>query len=203
LATSKGGALHRRTGLVFVAIGAVVLSSAVIGDIFFHPPAPLVAATLAAVYQYISSLRALHLRDRGPGLIDAALALACLCGCAALYVYMGPGTASWSPAIGYSTIGYVGFVALYDLTRLFWRRAWLAHARPLDHGLKMTGAYFAMASAGIGNVFRDWQPWSQVGPSILGLMVMIVLAAIWLVRSRAPKSSLRTQPSPAASSAPS
>ena len=54
--------------------------------------------------------------------------------------------------IGYSTAGYVGTIAVYDLTRSFWSRTWLLYARPLDHGLKMTGCYFAMLSAGAGNL---------------------------------------------------
>lgn len=182
LLTVKGGILHRRAGLAFVYIGAVVLGTALIGDVFFNPPAPLIAASLAAGYQYCSSLRALSLRDRGPGWIDALLALSGLGGCAALFIFMGPGTASWTPTIGYSTIGYVAVVALYDLSRHFWRRAWIAHVRPLDHGLKMTGAYFAMMSAGVGNVFRDLQPWSQVGPSMLGFVVMIALTTAYVAR---------------------
>lgn len=90
LLTIKGGALHRRAGLAFVAITAVMLGTALIGDE-------------------------------------------------------------------------------------------LARARPLDHGLKMTGAYFALASA--GNLFRDLQPWSQVGPSILGFAVRIALALAYLSRN--------------------
>lgn len=182
LLTLKGGNLHRRAGLVFVFVGAVVLGTALIGNALFNPPAPLVAASLAAGYQYCSSLRALSLRDRGPGWIDALLALAGLGGCGALFTFMGPGTASWTPTIGYSTIGYVAIVAIYDLSRHFWRRAWIARARPLDHGLKMTGFYFAMMSASVGNVFRDLQPWSQVGPSMLGLVVMIALTIAHVAR---------------------
>jgi hypothetical protein len=182
LFTSKGGRLHRRAGRIFVAIAAVVLATATVADLFFDPPGPLIAASLAAGYQYLSSLRALRLRDRGPGWPDALLALAGLAGCAALFMLMGPGTTSWTPAVGYSTIGYVAFLAGYDLSRHFWRSAWLAHVRLLDHGLKMTGAYFAMMSAGVGNIFRDLQPWSQVGPSALGFMVMIVLTIAYARR---------------------
>lgn len=185
LLARKGGILHRRTGRAFVAVAAVVLGTALIGDVFFSPPAPLIAASLAAGYQYCSSLRALSLRERGPGWVDVLLALIGLGGCIALFAFMGPGTESWTPAIGYSTIGYVSVVALYDLSRLFWPRVWLAHVRPLDHGLKMTGAYFAMVSAGVGNVFRDFQPWSQVGPSMLGFVVMIALAFGYVSRSGA------------------
>lgn len=184
LFSAKGGRLHRASGRAFVAIGAVVLGTALIGNVFYDPPAPLIAATMAAGYQYLSSLRALNLRDRGPGLIDAALALAGVAGSVALLVYMGSGTKSWTPVIGYSTLGYTSAVALYDLSRYLWRDIWRKHARPLDHGLKMTGAYFAMMSAGVGNVLRDFQPWSQVGPSVLGVAAMIALAGAYLMRRR-------------------
>ncbi len=92
LLTIKGGVLHRRAGLAFVAITAVVLGTALIGVVFFDPPAALIAASLAAGYQYCSSLRALSLRARGPGWFDALLALVGLGGCVALFVFMGPGT---------------------------------------------------------------------------------------------------------------
>jgi hypothetical protein len=182
LVTPKGGPAHRRFGRLYAIIAAVSLGTALIGDVFFNPPPALVAATLAATYQYLSGLRALQLRVRGPGWADALLALAGLGACAVLFAVMGPGTPSWSPAIGYSTIGYIAAVSLYDLSRPLWRRVWLAHARPLDHGLKLTGAYFAMMSAGVGNVFRALQPWSQVGPSMLGMAVMVVLAILYFTR---------------------
>lgn len=181
LLSAKGGTLHRRAGRVFTWIAAVTLVTAVIGDMLYHPPGALVAATLGFGYQYLSSLRALASKTRGPGFIDAALALAGLGGCAALFVFMGPGTASWTPAIGYSIIGFTSTLVLYDLSRYFWARTWLLHARRLDHGIKMTGAYFAMMSAGVGNIFRDFQPLSQVGPSILGLVVMLALAVAYFM----------------------
>lgn len=187
LLSAKGGWLHRRAGDAFVAVGAVVLASALIGIVFFDPPAPLIAAGLTAGYQYLSSLRALHLRNQSPQMVDAVLALAGLAAAAALFVFMGTGTSSWTPALGYSVIGVVGIVALYDLSRHFWAKTWLAHARPLDHGLKMTSAYFAMASAGVGNLFRDWQPWSQVGPSVVGVIVIVAILIGTAMRPKVPR----------------
>jgi hypothetical protein len=192
LFSRKGGRLHKRAGRVFVMIAAVVLGAAAIGDVFFNPPPALVAASVAARYGYLSSLRALGLRTHGPTRVDALLAVAGLGACGALYLYMGPGTASWTPAIGYSTIGYVGAMALYDLSRFFWSGAWLARARPLDHGLKMTGVYFGMMSAGFGNLFPAFQPWSQVGPTTLGFVVMIVYVVIY--RSRRPMAAYVNKP---------
>lgn len=184
LLSAKGGRSHRGAGRVFVFLGSVVLTTAVVGVVFFDPLPPLIAASLAAGYQYLSSLRVLALKDRAPGVLDAALAFAALGGCAALYVFMGPGTSSWTPSIGYSTIGYVGAVAIYDLSRHFWSGVWRRQARALDHGVKMTGAYFAMMSAGVGNVFRDAQPWSQVGPSAVGVLVIVIVVVAYLRRGR-------------------
>lgn len=190
LFSSKGGPRHRRWGRVFVLFGGIGIGTAVIGLFIASPPMALVAATLTAGYQYVGSLRALALRDRGPGVVDAALACATLALAVLLLYRMGPGTASWSPMIGYSTLGYVTAVVIYDLSRHFWPRVWLRSARPLDHGLKMTGAYFAMASAGAGNVLRDWQPWSQLLPSTIGTLVMI---GLWIVYVRG-RGALRTAP---------
>lgn len=178
LLTKKGSTLHRRGGRVFAIVGAVVFATALVGVAFYDAPAPLVAAFVAAGYQFVSGLRTLQMHETGPRLFDAAFAVAGLGACAALFVLMGPGTQSWTPAIGYSTIGFVSTVALYDLSRFAWRETWRTRAWRLDHGLKLTAAYFGMASAGVGNVFRDAQPWSQVGPSIVGVGVMLILFAL-------------------------
>ncbi len=184
LLTVKGGPLHRRFGTIMVGLGGVNLAAAFVGVAFFNPPPALVAAFVAASYQYLSSLRALMARQ-GSGAVDFLLAAAGLAACGWLYVVMGPGTKAWTPAIGYSTIGYTAFLCLYDLSRPLWRKTWLT-IRPLDHGLKMTGFYFAMASAGAGNLLRGYQPWSQVMPSLIGMIVMLLLAALWFARKDKP-----------------
>lgn len=84
--------------------------------------------------------------------------------------------------IGYSTAAFVACIALYDLSRQFWAAYWLRYVRPLDHGLKMTGCYFAMLSSGAGNLLKHLQPWSQVLPSSLGILVMAILLASHLSR---------------------
>lgn len=177
MAAAKGGATHVWSGRVFASLGVFVFATAIIGVSLFDPPGPLVAATFAGGYQFVSSIRALQLKRHGPQTIDALLAIACLIAIAALLFTMGEGTRSWTPAIGYSTLGFLALIAVYDLSRHAWSSAWLTHARIYDHGVKMTGAYFAMLSAGVGNVFRDYQPWSQVGPSALGIIV--ILALVW------------------------
>jgi len=173
LFSRKGGWLHRRAGWVTASLGGVALATAVLAALLFHPPAPLVAATLSASYQYLSGLRSARLRGGGLGWPDVALAMIGLALVALLIHFMSTGTRSWSPAIGYSTMGFITLVALYDLSRPAWLHTWRTHVRPLDHGVKMIGFYFAMMSAGAGNLLAQWQPVSQVLPSMLGLVTMV------------------------------
>lgn len=182
LLSTKGGQIHRKNGRVFVVLAGVVLGTAILADLFLHEPIALLAATLSASYQYISSLRSLALRTRGPSMVDTLLACAALAGCVWLVRSMSTSTASWNPMIGYSTAAYVACIALYDLSRPFWAAYWLRYVRPLDHGLKMTGCYFAMLSAGAGNLLKHLQPWSQVIPSSLGIIVMTILLVRYLSR---------------------
>jgi hypothetical protein len=184
--SAKGSPIHRRAGRVFVVLAGIVIATALLADLLLPQPLALLAATLSAAYQYLASLRSLALRNHGPTLIDTLLAMAALAGCAWLLLSMGTGraSASWSPIIGYSIAGYVTALALYDLSRPLWAAYWLARIRPLDHGLKMTGCYFAMLSAGAGNTLRAWQPWSQVVPSSLGTLVLLVFAIAYLRRRR-------------------
>ena len=173
LFSRKGGPLHRWSGRATAGLGAVVLSSAVLAVILFQPPAPLVAATLTAGYQYLSGLRTLSLTRRGPQWPDTLLSLLGL-GLALLVAFqMGTGTASWTPAIGYTTVAYLMTMTTYDFSRSLWVGVWYRRVRPLDHGVKMIGFYFAMLSAGVGNLLADWQPLSQVLPSVLGMVAMI------------------------------
>jgi len=178
LFSRKGGPLHRWSGRATAGLGAVVLASAVLAVILFQPPSPLVAATLTAGYQYLSGLRTLSLTRRGPRLPDTLLSMLGV-GLALLVAFkMGQGTASWTPAIGYTTIGYLATMTAYDLSRPLWVGVWYRRVRPLDHGVKMIGFYFAMLSAGAGNLLADWQPLSQVLPSAIGMVAMIAFV-IW------------------------
>jgi hypothetical protein len=178
----KGAALHRRAGRVFAGAGAIVLITAFVGVAVFGGPAPLAAASLAAGYQYVSGLRALALGR--PGWADFALAIAGLAACAFYWLTMGSGSQSWSPEVGYATLGFVGAVIAYDLSRYAWRDTWLRHVRPFDHGVKMTNVYFGMLSAGVGNTLRELQPWSQLAPTALGLVVVTALVGAHLRRRR-------------------
>jgi hypothetical protein len=182
LLSAKGGRIHRRSGRVFVILAGIVLGTAILADLFLKEPTALLVATLSATYQYVGSLRALMLRTRAPSMVDAWLVCAALGGCAWIVLSKSPSTTSWSPMVGYSAAAYVACIALYDLSRNLWATYWLKHARTIDHGLKMTGCYFAMLSSGAGNSLRHLQPWSQVVPSTLGILVMATMLVMYATR---------------------
>jgi uncharacterized membrane protein len=180
LFSRKGGARHRLGGKWFVAFACVSLATAVIGDVFFSPQLWLYAVTCAFAYDLIAGLRALQIKRTGPQALDNLLALAALGAAAALMLRAD--MKSTSGIIVVSTAGFLAAMALYDLTRPFWRNLWLARVRPVDHGVKMTAAYFAMLSAGAGNLLRGLQPFSQIAPSVLGTAVMLGFIAYYLAR---------------------
>ena len=73
----------------------------------------------------------------------------------------------------YSTLGALVAVAAYDLVRFAFPRAWFRRLWLYEHLIKMIGAYNAVVSAFAGTVFPGWQPFSQMAPSIAGLIALI------------------------------
>ncbi|ESQ92952.1 hypothetical protein ABAC460_01505 [Asticcacaulis sp. AC460] len=184
LLSPKGRRLHRLFGWLFVIAGTGLLGAALAGILFWPQPGPLVIATLSAGYNFVGALRALPRFRTAPGVIDAVLAVAALTACAWLMLAMGRGNASWPPVLGYTILGMLSAIAIYDLSRHLWAQTWRTHVREIDHGLKMTGAYFAMMSAGAGSLLRDGQPWSQILPQAVGTLVMILFLVLHIRKAR-------------------
>ncbi len=187
LLAQKGGRAHRRWGRVFAIFAGVVVATAVLSDIFSAPPAALVAVTLSAGYQLVGGLRSLTLRNSaGPNGLDALLAIGALVAAAIILLKGGPAKAGWTPPIEYATLGYVTAVALYDHSRHAWAARWVRSMRPLDHGLKMTGVWIAMASAGSGNLLAAAHvvPLNQILPPAINAIGLVLMAVIALAYTR-------------------
>lgn len=178
LLVPEGGLRHRRWGRIFAMLAGLVVLSAVLalwrGDAVRVPL--LVSLTLAAGYQLLGALRALALRARGPGWIDAVLALAALASAALIARRYDPQHSAMPAEVAYVSLGYTALIALYDLSRHAWSQHWLQRVRRIDHGLKMAGVFFAMLAAACGNLLPHWQPWSIVAPNIAaGLTFALIL----------------------------
>ena len=181
--SEKGGNWHRRAGRIYLKLFIIVLVTALIGVAFFRSPPALMAVTFSAAYNFISGVRALKIKEQGPQLLDNMMsAFAIAVGSLMLIGMSENSTASWSPIMGYSVIGMTAAIALYDISRNFWVATWTHKAWPIDHGLKIVGSYFAAASAASGNLLRDFQPWSEILPSIIGSVLSLVLVYFYLRR---------------------
>lgn len=167
----KGTATHRRLGKVFVCLTLVVCATAAIGTIVFRFLPAFAVLSLLVPYQLMGGWRAARTQGRGPARIDLAALLAAVAMALPLsmVVIAGPGRLT---AVDYSAVGALWLVLGYDAIKWLFPRRWHAPIWRYEHVYKMTASVFAMLSALVGNVVRVGQPWSQMLPSALGLMVV-------------------------------
>src|SRR5207245_1818148 len=150
-----------------------VIFTAAAGIVFFGFRAFLAVITLLAAYEAYSGFRALRIRFTGPAFYDGAISAIAVAGAVLLLAYIRAVHISWSPAVIYPTLGALLAVSLYDLSRFAFPKRWFAKTWFYEHLIKMIGAYTAVVSAFSGTVFDQWQPYSQILPSIVGTAVIV------------------------------
>jgi hypothetical protein len=73
----------------------------------------------------------------------------------------------------YSTLTAVMLLLAYDAVRWLFPRRWHAVLWRYEHIYKILGCLFGMLSAAVGNTVRVGQPWSQLAPSVIGLIAVL------------------------------
>ncbi|MES2037100.1 MAG: hypothetical protein V4495_04630 [Pseudomonadota bacterium] len=181
----KGGKVHRQFGKIFAMFALVVLVTSVISIILRDKPtvAMLSRLSLMTSYMLFSAYRALKIARSGPNFVDAAIAITALLGAGVLSTYMLP-RSSVPLAVANATLIGLVVVVLYDLSRFYWTARWIARAAYIDHGVKMLAVFFGMLSAGAGNLFNQWQPWSSILPNVLGVIVMMMFGLFYFKKAR-------------------
>ncbi|WP_303746453.1 DUF2306 domain-containing protein [Stenotrophomonas pigmentata] len=173
LLKEKGTAGHQRLGLAFLWMTLLVCATAAIGTIFFRFLPAFAVLSLLVPYQLFGGWRAVRTRERGPMRIDAgALLIALLLALPLTMEVLGHGRRL--TAVDYSAVGALGLILAYDAAKWTFPRSWHGAIWRYEHSYKMTASVFAMLSALIGNVVRIGQPWSQLAPSVIGLVVIAV-----------------------------
>ena len=178
-ASEKGSTRHAYAGRIFLSLMSLVLITAAVGVIFFRDRPFLALLTIQSFYMAASGYRATWYQEKGPGRVDLALVLV-LFGCAGIFL-AGFQNASivWSRSIVYYTLAVLLSVGCYDLLRigsvLRWKNAWIP-----EHFLKMTMAYGALFSAGLGTVLPDLGAYTQILPSIVA--TFLLLGVVWRFR---------------------
>jgi hypothetical protein len=79
---------------------------------------------------------------------------------------------SGAPVVVYSSLGALASILFYDVIRWAFPRRWYRVLWQYEHSFKLIASIFAMLSALIGNVVRVGQPWSQIAPSAIGILVI-------------------------------
>jgi len=167
----KGTPTHKRLGRAFVWMTLVVCATAVIGTVFFRFLPAFAVLSLLVPYQLFGGWRAARTKDAGPTMVDAGMLLAALALALPLVMeVLTPGRRL--TAVDYSAVGALAMLLVYDTIRWTFPRRWHATLWRYEHSYKMTASVFAMLSAMVGNVVRFGQPWSQLAPSVIGLLVI-------------------------------
>lgn len=171
LLKDKGTANHRHLGTAFFWITLVVCATAAIGTIFYRFLPAFAVLSLLVPYQLFGGRRATRTREGGPSLIDACALLIALMLAVPLTMEL-LGHEHRLTAVDYSAVGALGLILTYDAIKWVFPRSWHGWIWRYEHSYKMTASVFAMLSALIGNAVRIGQPWSQLAPSVIGLIVI-------------------------------
>ncbi len=193
MAVAKGGAAHRRWGMIFVRAMAVVLLSAGL-LLLIEPTVFLAMITILSAYACFSGYRVLRRKrpergDRASGLDRAAARLALAAGLS--FIAWGVGkelgfwNANWPAGFGFIGIGFGFFLAQDGRSDL------REFAHPpnktghwwIFHMSRMMGAYTAMLTAFAVNVLTRFMPqgWAWL-PWVVPLVVMLPLITLWVRR---------------------
>ena len=173
LAVPKGTPLHRRRGRWFAWLTLVVCATAALGNLLFGYRPVFAVLTVLVLYQLLSGWRAVYTRDQGPQAIDGAMtAIALACGLLIL-TSLRQDRSGQQVIVVLSSLGGLATILVYDSARWLFPRHWHAALWRYEHIYKLLASLFAMLSAAAGNLLRVGQPWTQLAPSVLGLICIV------------------------------
>lgn len=177
-ANYKGGANHRRSGRFFLGFMAIVILTAVNGVINFVDRPFLSVVTLQSAYLAWSGWRAVKRKDQPLNWGDLLLVIVAGVFVAQFFWRMQSANIVWNQGVVWYLLLYLVVILAFDLLRYLLPalitspRFWI-----YDHLFRMTGAFTALVSAGVGTMMGDWAPWSQIVPASLGTLWLFF--ALW------------------------
>lgn len=176
LAVPKGTLLHRRRGRWFAWLTLLVCATAALGNLMFGYRPVFAVLTVLVLYQLLSGWRAVYTREQGPQTVDGTMtAVALVCGLLIL-ASLRQDRSGQQVIVVLSSLGGLANILVYDSARWVFPRHWHAALWRYEHIYKLLASLFAMLSAAAGNLLRVGQPWTQLAPSVLGL---ICIAWCW------------------------
>ena len=169
--------IHKRFGKYFLRLLGVVVFTGFVGFLLFRSNSFLLMLTFLSGYVGYAGYRNIRLRERRSSMSDVFIAVGALGGGCLYLLSMQLSGGNWSPAVVYPTLGALVLVTMYDLVKHFWLHQHLKTWWLYEHIYKMVSAYSAIASAFVGTVLPNAKPYSQIGPSTLG--IVFISYAIW------------------------
>jgi hypothetical protein len=195
LGKPKDAVHHRRRGRVFVLLSFVVCLTAVIGNVVFRFLPLFAVLTVLVSYQLLSGWHVIYTRVAGPDKLDAGLLLGATAFTAMLVrrLLLDTAVVGASASVMISTLAAIVMLLAYDAARWLFPRRWHAVLWRYEHIYKILGCLFGMLSAAVGNTVRVGQPWSQLAPSVIGLLAVLWC---WLRTYRAQRRRIDTISTP-------
>lgn len=178
---AKGNQKHIRYGRYFLITLSVVILTGLLGVIVFKRNTFLLVITLLSGYTAFSGVRTLRLKGQRPQWLDGIVPVGVM-GAAGYYLYYIQSIGMfWAPVVIYSTLSALFWVTLYDLSRFFISRAKRQKLYITEHIYKMVSSLIAITSAFTGTVLPQYHPYSQILPTVFGL-IYIVAAALYFYK---------------------
>jgi uncharacterized membrane protein len=173
LVSKKGRKVHIKSGKWFLGLLAIVILTGLLGVFVFKRNTFLLVITLLSAYQGFSGYRALRSKNNRPKSTDIFAAVITLLSALYFMYYIKEIGFFWKPVIIYSTLGALFIVIAYDLLRYLIPASKYGKLWFYEHMYKMIGAFTALLAAFTGTVFESYQPYSQILPSVFGVVLQI------------------------------
>ncbi len=173
LARKKGDSTHRKWGKIYAFFVFVVCLSAAIGVTAFRFLPLFAVLTVLVFYQLISGWRVIYTKGSGPKLIDGIITFIGIFATVALVPILFANAELANPSVLYSSLGALITILFYDVVRWVFPKNWHKTLWKYEHVYKLVATLFGMVSAFVGNVVRFGQPYSQILPSIIGILIIL------------------------------
>lgn len=173
LITKKGKRFHKKTGRIFLFFLTIVIITGLLGAMIFRGNPYLMVLTILSGYNGFSGYRIIKTKSNTPKLLDISIALLSL-GIGLYFIdYLKSKELFWNPIVIYSTFGALFLVVSYDLLRYIipsksYKKLWI-----YEHIYKMINAFTALLAAAVGTILPNYQPYSQLLPSVFGTLLVV------------------------------
>ena len=184
ISTIKGGQKHIRFGGYFIKMISVVIITGLIGVLIYQRNSFLLVITLLSGYNAFSGWRVIRLAGHRPTSIDYIIPVLVFASGIYYVYYIRSISLYWSPVIIYSTLGALAMITIYDLSRFFMPVKTLRKKMRYEHIYKMISALTGLTSAFIGTVLPHYQPYSQILPSVIGLVFIIITLILYAIKQK-------------------